>query len=111
MHPPRIVSSVSGRPEATPLARLQATSNQPVTTQLHDTAHLDNTHCRILGLLDGTRSPSQLSNLLVEQTLRGELKLQKNDDAIAGSAEVRRLIENEIGPCLQRLAKHALLVG
>jgi hypothetical protein len=111
MHPPRVVSFVSDQPAATVLARLQAASNQPATTQLHDTAHLDNTHCQILAMLDGTRDPSQLCSFLVEQTLKGELKLQKDDDTIADSVEVRRLIENEIVPCLERLAKNALLVG
>ena len=82
-HPPRIVSSVSEQPAATSLARLQAASNQPVTTQLHDTAHLDNTHCRILAMLDGRRDRSQLCSVLVEQTLEGDLRLQKDDDTIA----------------------------
>jgi hypothetical protein len=96
---------------AGPLARLQAATGRAVTTQLHDRVEFDGTHRLLLSLLDGTRDHRDLANQLTRQTLQGDLKLEKAGDPVEDSTRIRELIASEIAPCLQRLAKSALLIG
>jgi len=110
-HPPRIAASVSHRPVASPLARLQAGGDGAITTQRHDRVQLDGTHRRLLSLLDGTRDRHALVEQLTEHTLRGNLKLEQGGETISNPTRIRELIAGEIPPCLQRLAQNALLIG
>lgn len=58
---PAVARSVSDRPLACPVARRQSESDMMVTNMLHQTVRLeDDRGCRILRLLDGTRSFDEL---------------------------------------------------
>jgi methyltransferase-like protein len=111
VHPPRLAASVSPRPVASPLARLQARGDGAITTQRHDQVPLDGTHRRLLSLLDGTRDRDALVDQLTEHTLKGNLKLKQGGETITNATRIRDLIADEIPPCLQRLAQNALLIG
>ena len=59
--PPPLTTSISERPEASPLARHQARSGQLVTNLRHTTVRLeDDLGRRLVALLDGTRDRAQL---------------------------------------------------
>jgi hypothetical protein len=59
--PPPLTTSVSERPEASPLARHQARSGQLVTNLRHTSVRLeDDLGRRLVVLLDGTRDRAQL---------------------------------------------------
>jgi SAM-dependent methyltransferase len=63
--PPPLTTSVSQRPEASPLARHQARSGQFVTNLRHTTVRLeDDLGRRLVALLDGTRDRAQLADEL-----------------------------------------------
>ena len=63
--PPPMTTSVSERPEASPLARHQARSGQLVTNLRHTTVRLeDDLGRRLVVLLDGTRDHAQLAHEL-----------------------------------------------
>src|SRR5262249_41301629 len=65
LHEPRMATTVSQRPEASPLARLQARAGSLVTTLLHNTVLLQDEMARhALGLMDGSRDRDELANLL-----------------------------------------------
>jgi hypothetical protein len=58
---PTVSGSVSDRPLACPVARRQSESDTMVTNLLHQTVRLENDQgCRVLRLLDGTRSFDEL---------------------------------------------------
>jgi methyltransferase-like protein/2-polyprenyl-3-methyl-5-hydroxy-6-metoxy-1,4-benzoquinol methylase len=109
--PPPVVSSVSERPLATPLARFQAGVQSTVTTQLHIRVELDDMHRRLLAMLDGACSQDALVERLVEQALRGDFELQEHGRRIRDAARIRNLFASEVDPCLARLAESALLIG
>jgi SAM-dependent methyltransferase len=96
---PRYAETVSERPVASPLARLQARSGTHVSTLLHDTKRLDDEPTRLLvQLLDGTRTREQLA---------AELLAAFPPDKRPDPAALREGLDRN----LARLAKGALLVG
>jgi protein-L-isoaspartate O-methyltransferase len=65
VHPPSVSPTVTQRPVASPLARLQARGNDEVTTLLHMRARLPDIHARqLLTLLDGTRDRVALASAM-----------------------------------------------
>ncbi|MCA9212201.1 MAG: methyltransferase regulatory domain-containing protein [Planctomycetales bacterium] len=79
---------VSERPRTSPLARLQATSNRAITTQLHEDIDLNADDRRLIQVLDGTRDMARIVS---------ELNVANSDTHIVSR--------------LQRFAKLALLTG
>jgi methyltransferase-like protein/trans-aconitate methyltransferase len=65
MHAPRLVGRVGPRPEASPLARLEAHTRSMVTTLLHSSVQLDGAAARYaLQLMDGSRDRATLAEAL-----------------------------------------------
>ena len=64
-HAPRLATQAGARPEASPLARLEARSGSMVTTLLHSSVQLDDEAARYaLQLMDGTRDRAELAAAL-----------------------------------------------
>jgi hypothetical protein len=96
---PRYVETVTERPVASPLARLQVRTGPFVSTLLHDSKRLDDEPTRLLlQLLDGTRTREELAAELL-----AVFPADKRPDPAALMAGLERNLE--------RLAKGALLVG
>jgi methyltransferase-like protein len=78
MHAPRLVARVGPRPEASPLARLEARRGSMVTTLLHSSVGLDGEAARhALQLMDGSRDRVTLVEALDEWARdRGEQPLE-----------------------------------
>ena len=65
VHPPQLAAMVTERPSASPLARLQARSNEEVTTLLHMRVRMPDAEARrLLMLLDGTRDRTALASAM-----------------------------------------------
>ena len=65
VHPPQLAATVTERPSASPLARLQARSNEEVTTLLHMRVRMPDAEARrLLMFLDGTRDRTALASAM-----------------------------------------------
>ncbi|MEY2521630.1 MAG: hypothetical protein QOJ66_195 [Ilumatobacteraceae bacterium] len=74
--PPTFASSVSARPVASPLARLQATESTDVTSLRHEPVRLGDAERVLLAQLDGTRSREEVL-ALVNERATGEAVLDQ----------------------------------
>jgi SAM-dependent methyltransferase len=93
---PDVVTQAGERPEASALARLQATRGEAMTTLTHNTVEpKDQLVCRLVSLLDGTRD-------------RGMLKKDLCD---ASPESEREAVERELERNLAAVAKLGMLVG
>lgn len=93
-----LVADVSAQPEASALARLQARHSDTVTTMLHTTLKLNNdTHRRLLLLLDGTRDH--------------EMLLTAMNAEINGEADASLFTEEDLAVILHRFARHGVLIA
>ena len=64
----------------------------------------------LLGLLDGTRNRTELTEALVESVRTGNLRVGKQGGPVTDPAEARELIATILDPALDVIAKQALLV-
>src|SRR5262249_30496908 len=70
LRPPTFATTVSDRPVASPLARLQATSGAVVSSLRHQTVTLNEFDRQLLPYLDGSRTRSAMLKVLLEHFRR-----------------------------------------
>lgn len=70
---PPFITEVSERPEASPLARLQAARQRRVTSLRHELVSLGEPQRRLLGMLDGKRDLPSLASAWTEETSLDEV--------------------------------------
>ena len=99
VYSPPVAKTISERPLASPLARLQAASGSGITNRRHRVLALDPQDVIILKHLDGTRDRIGLHAALVEAVESGSLKI-KDKEGNSPSPEV-------IGPLLDQALDHA----
>jgi SAM-dependent methyltransferase len=95
-HAPRLAAQVGPRPEASPLARLEARGGSTVTTLLHSSVRLEDDAARYaLQLLDGSRDRAALAEALDEwarnetgQSSPGKLPIEVLDQKLATLARL-----------------------
>jgi methyltransferase-like protein len=106
--PVGFATHVSEKPTCTPLARLQAARGNRVTGRLHNDWVLQPQQRYLVELMDGTRTPEQLAEMLHDEVRNGRFKVTKEGQAVAPDlAETIALVKSE----LQRLCALALLVA
>jgi hypothetical protein len=108
--PPRFCCTVSDRPEASRLARVQAALGSRVTSLRHESVHLGDFERHTLRNLDGTRDRDALVRVLGDLVGRGELAVEKDGQAITEPAQVRTMIGTVLEQQLPMFARNALLV-
>lgn len=109
---PRLVTKVSDRPVASPIARLESRRGQRVTTLRHTGIELSDENSRdLLGLLDGTRDFGTLVDSLEALVQAGKAQVRRDGEPVTEPAQVRAIIASELPLGLERLARAALLVG
>jgi methyltransferase-like protein/trans-aconitate methyltransferase len=109
---PPLVTEVSDRPVASPVARLENRLRKRVTTLRHTGLELSDEISRaLLELLDGTRDLEALTNLLAASVESGNAQIQREGEPVTEPAQVREILARELPLALQRLARCALLVG
>ena len=111
LSPPGFTATVSEKPLATPLARLEAEGGYRVTTLRGESVNLDEFHRQTLRLLDGTRSRAALAEALMAKFAGGELVLHREGDTtpVREEREMRSLLVTALDKALDNLARKALL--
>jgi methyltransferase-like protein/cyclopropane fatty-acyl-phospholipid synthase-like methyltransferase len=107
----RFIRSVTERPIACQLARLQAETSSRVTNRRHRTVELADLDRVMLRLLDGSRCRTDLRNALTEMVDQGEFTIEREGQALSNGANVQAILEEVLSFSLRRLQEHALLVG
>ncbi len=109
--PVACVASVTERPVASPLARLQAAHGPLVTTRRHEAVRLSDLEWRLLPLLDGRHDRAGLLDGLVESAVSGAMKVKREGEVLRGPAAIRAALDEVLDRSLKGLAMNALLVG
>ena len=109
---PEMVSTVSERPVASPLARWQAQRQNTLTSLLHQAVEPDDELTReLLLLLDGTRDHAALRDELLAGMLDQQATVTLPDGTTHGDREtLRRVIDERLEENLHKCAQMALLV-
>jgi methyltransferase-like protein/SAM-dependent methyltransferase len=111
LHPPVCVRTISERPAASSLARIQAVAGRKVVNQHHESITLDEFNCHLVQLLDGTRDQQALLGALTQRVVSGKLKMFRDGQPVTDADQARLPLQGTIGECLPKLAHHALLVA
>jgi methyltransferase-like protein len=109
--PPRFAATVSDRPEASPLARLQAAGSREVTNLRHQQVALSEFDRQLMPHLDGRHSRTAALDALLERFRQGRLTLAKNGQPIRESDQARSVLAQTLEQQLPRLAGAALLLA
>jgi methyltransferase-like protein len=109
---PQMVTEVSPRPVASPLARFQAKTGSVVTNLLGTGVKLEGTLARELLLrLDGSRDRSELLRDIRGLLASGAVTLNDGGIVVANSGRGLELLEAGLSAKLGQLGRMALLVG
>jgi hypothetical protein len=107
---PRCVREPGERPLATPLARLQARTGEPVTNQHHTHVDVQPAFNRtLLASLDGTLDRNALSARMVESIENGTLSVAGIDPTARASWNDQ--IRREVDASLAKLARFGLILS
>ena len=111
VHVPPFATSVSERPVASPLARLEARESDVVTTLHHRSLRLgDELQRRLVMLMDGTRDHDALRKELLGLFESGALTLLDGDQPVRDMQTVEKRIAAETEDVLRGLARTAVLM-
>jgi methyltransferase-like protein len=110
LQPSKFVAEPSERPEAWPLARLQAAAQSRVTNLRHESMYLGEFERHLLRLLDGAHTRKQMAAQLTELVTQGELTVEKDGQPVLDAAQVRDMVAQAVETQLQTIARSALLV-
>jgi SAM-dependent methyltransferase/methyltransferase-like protein len=110
--PPRFTTSTDGRPEASPIARLQSLSGNVVTNLRHEQVSLDELSRSWLPLLDGSRDAEGLIDLLSSLSDEGQVAVRTPEGVpVEDPAERRRMLSEAVRIFLKRMADAALITS
>lgn len=109
--PPAYTTTLSERPAASPLARLQAERESLVTNRQHQTVRLDDLQRQVLRALDGNRDQQAILQRLAEAITTGQLVVHHEGERVANENQARRLLEKQLPNSLELLLRQALLVS
>jgi methyltransferase-like protein len=104
-------TTVSQRPLASPLARLQATGEGRVVNLRHRIIQLDGLSEMLLGLLDGNRDRAAVLDALVTAAAGGAMEISHEGSALTDPSAVRAALDVSLNGAMERLARSALLVA
>ena len=109
---PGFTLNVSERPVASPIARMQLTVGDTVTSLLHTTLEIsDPLARRLILLLDGTRDRSALVEGLLPLLDSGEATVKIDNRPVTDRTAARHLMEDQLEEALRNIARVPLLTG
>lgn len=104
--PERFPRPRAARPRATALARAQVAAGLGhVATVRHMPLGLDAFAARLVGYLDGSRTPSEAADALARDIAEGRLRLEVPP---AGAEALRRAVEENVERLLAEFARHGV---
>jgi methyltransferase-like protein len=109
VHPPRYTTRPGIRPEASPLARLQAAQELTVTNQRHEQVRLDPMQQAVLYRLDGKHGREALTHEVQQLVESGKITLRQGDGSIA--PPTAKTYQALLDATLQGLSQAGLLIG
>lgn len=107
----RFITSISERPRASKLARLQAVEGARVTDRKHGTVTLDDFHRQVLALCDGNHDRGQILAGLVERAQSGQLSLHRDGQRLTDGPTIGETLRPLVDQALATFAQKALLIG
>src|SRR5262249_4344201 len=111
LHLPAVALRAGERPEASPLARLQAEKGLTVTNLRHRNVHLNDLDRLVLTQADGTRDRPALIAALADALSREARALEVGGRVIRDPDGVQQVLRETLDASLDRLARAALLIG
>jgi len=109
-HAPPIATVAAERPLAYPMARFQARERETVTNLRHTRIRLDRFARYVLLHLDGHHNRQELvARLMAGPVAEGTLKLEREEQSVTGSDEIKAVLSEEVENSLRWLARAALL--
>jgi len=106
-----LVSQVSTRPMASPLARWQSGAGEVVTSRRHTAVRLDAPTRHLITLCDGENDHAAITAAMIEFVSRDGVSLQHDGQPVTDPSCVMQLVQEKIGPNLVNLAKMGFLVS
>lgn len=111
LNPIRFALTISNRPVASPLARLQADTSNRVTSLAHEIVALEEFDRQLVRHLDGNRDRAALLSALSDLVKNGELFVEEEGKLVTEIERVRNLLDQVLDQRLSALARNALLMG
>ena len=105
MSPPKVRKDAGDRPRASALARLQAAAGPQVTTQLHNSAGLNDFARRIVVLADGAHSRDDIRGALRQAIEDGKLVIVDEAGQPRTGQPVDQILELGLNKCLNDLGR------
>jgi methyltransferase-like protein len=105
------VRTIAEKPQASPLARLQAVTAHKVTNLRHESVTLGNLEREVLRHLDGSRTLAALVDHLMHLQARGALTFQQEGEVDRSPESIRKMLSATLERCLAGLAESALLTA
>jgi len=109
VHPPQCTSQLNDHPLASPLARLQASRGNAVTTQRHDRAVLDDLGRYVVQRLDGGHDRGALVGSVRQAIASGAIAVRRGERALDDVDP--QLVSRYVDSALERIARLGCLVG
>jgi methyltransferase-like protein/SAM-dependent methyltransferase len=108
--PPRVVTTITAKPLASPVARAQAETGHWVTNQRHSAVWVGDFERHLLRRLDGEHDRSALREVIQKQVSTGQLVLEKGGQPVTGD-QLANVVDHAIESQLRQFVQNALLVG
>jgi len=114
--PPSFVLTISDKPIASPVARMQARSGNTVTNLRHEAGQLNEFGREVLSMLDGSHDRASIVGKLIQSVESGRVTLSRKESDVtkgpAGHAKtVEEAAQDSLDDCLKKLARFALLTA
>jgi methyltransferase-like protein len=108
---PSLCRTLSARPVASPLARLQVDRGRPLTNLRHEPVRLDEANRRVLRLLDGTRDRDALVAAMAGLARQGVLQVQHEGESMTDGPILEGILRAALDESLPQFARAGLLLG
>jgi methyltransferase-like protein len=110
LHPSSFITEITDKPEAWPLARLQAITHNRVTNLRHESIFLGEFERHLLRFADGTHQRQELVTLLTERVCAGELTVEQDGQAVHEQNHVHAMVGQAVDSQMHTMARSALVV-
>ncbi len=107
---PNLCVTLSARPVASPLARLQVEHDRPLTNLRHEPVLLDEANRQVLRLLDGTRDRDALIAAMTKMVRQGVLHVQHEGRQLTEGPILAGILRAGLEENLPQFARAGLIV-